>query len=183
MLVEEARALIARAPFAAAHQHWLDLGCGDGTFTRALAELLPEGSRIGAWDSDASALRALPKSHAGIAIVPRVVDFTRAELPEGLDGVLVANALHYVDRPENVVRSIASVLRTDGLLIVAEYDIDVAVPHWVPYPITAKRMAGLLARNGSTAMSELGRRASIYGRGDLYTAFARRVASSSEANQ
>ena len=39
---------------------WADLGCGDGTFTLALAELLADGSVIHAVDLDASALSAIP---------------------------------------------------------------------------------------------------------------------------
>ena len=41
---------------------WADLGCGDGTFTLALASLLPAGSTIYAVDQDAAALRALPEA-------------------------------------------------------------------------------------------------------------------------
>ena len=34
---------------------WADLGCGDGTFTLALASLLAPGSTIHAMDTDGSA--------------------------------------------------------------------------------------------------------------------------------
>ncbi len=40
MRVEEAKALMAAAPFVSTAQRWVDPGCGEGTFTKALAELL-----------------------------------------------------------------------------------------------------------------------------------------------
>jgi methylase of polypeptide subunit release factors len=39
---------------------WADLGCGDGTFTLALAEVLASGSVIHAVDLDGSGLRRIP---------------------------------------------------------------------------------------------------------------------------
>ncbi|MGH9204055.1 MAG: hypothetical protein ACRD2A_22745, partial [Vicinamibacterales bacterium] len=55
---------------------WADLGCGDGTFTLALATLLSPGSVIHAMDRNASALRRIPRTHAGVSIVTHVGDFT-----------------------------------------------------------------------------------------------------------
>ena len=78
---------------------WADLGCGSGTFTLALAELLPPGSTIEAID-----LRPgiKPQTTAGgVTIIPRVADFVADDLAlNGLDGILMANSLHYVrDKP------------------------------------------------------------------------------------
>jgi methylase of polypeptide subunit release factors len=39
---------------------WVDLGCGTGTFTLALADLLAPGCVIHAMDRDGSALRKIP---------------------------------------------------------------------------------------------------------------------------
>jgi trans-aconitate methyltransferase len=76
---------------------WADLGCGDGTFTRALASLLPDGSRIHAIDLDAASLRAVPRSYAGVPIDAHRGDFMRRPWPfDDPDGVLMANSLHYV---------------------------------------------------------------------------------------
>lgn len=76
---------------------WVDLGCGDGTFTAALAEQLPSRSTIEAVDRDADALRRVPPLHAGIVIRTTQCDFDARPLPwSGLAGVLMANALHFV---------------------------------------------------------------------------------------
>src|SRR5262245_24580401 len=77
---------------------WADLGCGDGTFTLALAELLISGSTIHAIDLDGSALRGIPPSHKSVRIIKHRGDFTKQPWPfAGLDGILMANSLHYVN--------------------------------------------------------------------------------------
>src|SRR3954447_19077666 len=79
---------------------WADLGAGTGNFTRALAELLGKDATIFAIDRNARAVEQLsaeqhyPDTWAKIR--PRVGDFThQLELPT-LDGIMVANALHFV---------------------------------------------------------------------------------------
>ena len=47
---------------------WADLGCGAGTFTLALAELLAPRSTIHAMDRDGSALRRIPPRHKDVGI-------------------------------------------------------------------------------------------------------------------
>jgi methylase of polypeptide subunit release factors len=77
---------------------WADLGCGDGTFTLALASLLAAGSTIHAMDRDASALQNIPPEHHGVRIQTHYGDFTRQPWPFArLDGILMANSLHYVE--------------------------------------------------------------------------------------
>ncbi len=62
-------------------------------------------------------------------------DFTRElELPP-LDGVVMANALHYQRRKDMVVQGVRSYLRPGGRLILVEYNVDRGSP-WVPYPIS-----------------------------------------------
>lgn len=51
---QEAVNLIEKAiQYSDKPQIWADLGCGDGTFTHALAHLLPNGSHIYAIDAQA----------------------------------------------------------------------------------------------------------------------------------
>jgi trans-aconitate methyltransferase len=170
---DEALALIAEiglcAPPAAT---WADLGCGDGLFTRALATLLPEGSTIHAMDRDAAALRRLPPSHDGTRILAHEGDFTDRPWPfGGLDGLLMANALHYVrDQPAFLSACETSLARRRVLLV--EYDTDSPSP-WVPYPIGRDTAIGLFARAGYASITPLGTRPSIYQRAGMYALLAK----------
>lgn len=176
MRVDEAKALLDGPPIGPGRaQRWMDLGCGDGTFTRALAELLPPGGRIDAWDTNASALRGIPAVMGGTRIHTRVADFTRTALPSGLDGVLLANALHYVQDADRLLTQVHRALHNDGFLLIAEYDTDVPVATWVPYPVSLDRLRRLCRTGRFAPPQELRRRPSVYGHGDLYTAFARRT--------
>jgi 16S rRNA C967 or C1407 C5-methylase (RsmB/RsmF family) len=81
----------------------------------ALAELVGQGSRIYAVDRDASALASLARQNvrAGVEVIPVTADFTGPfELPgfEGklLDGILLANALHFVSEQVDVLRRLVS---------------------------------------------------------------------------
>jgi 16S rRNA C1402 N4-methylase RsmH len=94
--IEDAVALIR--PAVEGHEGtWADLGAGRGTFTRALAQVLGRESRIYAVDADPNAAAELES--VAKAEDPRVTvihgDFSEIELPE-LDGVLLANSLHFM---------------------------------------------------------------------------------------
>jgi trans-aconitate methyltransferase len=85
---------------------WADLGCGDGTFTLALADVLAAGSAIHAMDRDGSALRKIPSVHNAVRITTHHGDFTKQTWPfADLDGILMANSLHYVDDQAAFIRT------------------------------------------------------------------------------
>jgi SAM-dependent methyltransferase len=159
---------------------WADLGSGDGTFTRALAELVGPGSRIYAVDRDGSALAALARQKvgAGVEVIPVAADFTGPfDLPgfdEGtlLDGILLANALHFVSDPGPVLGRLVSRLRPGGRVVVVEYD-NRAASRWVPYPIPSARWPTLAGLAGLTAPVITGSRRSAFG-GALYVGVAAR---------
>lgn len=152
---------------------WLDLGCGDGTFTLALADLLPAGSSIEAVDLDARALRRIPAVHAGVRIRATRRDF--ASLPfawSGVAGILMANALHFVVDQEAFLSALSNALKPGGTLLVVEYDRDVPKGQWVPYPVSARALDTLAAATGFLPPVALGRRPSRFG-GELYSAVLR----------
>lgn len=118
---------------------WLELGCGEGAFTLALADVLGPGGEIVALDRDPGALRAMSQRVAerfpAVRLEPLRADFTDG-LPEGpFDGVLAANSLHFVRDRGPVLAAIRGVLTADGRLVVVEYDADDGNP-WVPYPFS-----------------------------------------------
>src|SRR4051794_23810212 len=106
---------------------WADLGAGTGNFSWALAELIGQSGTIYAIDRDAKAIRQIrqriAQAEPGAAIIPQQADLTRAlELPT-LDGVLMANALHFIrDRPATLAL-VAGYLRHGGRLLLVEYDL------------------------------------------------------------
>lgn len=155
---------------------WADVGAGDGTFTRALVELLGRDARIYAVDRDAHALASLRRwaTRAGADVVPAEADFTAPlELPEVLDGLLIANALHFVRDAEVVLARLVSLVRLGGRVVIIEYDRRGA-SRWVPYPISPTRLTELAAAAGLTTPRVTATRASAYG-GSLYVAAAERV--------
>jgi ubiquinone/menaquinone biosynthesis C-methylase UbiE len=165
---EDARALIAHPSLSAGgSQVWADLGCGDGTFTVALASLLPAGSTVHAIDDDTRALARLPARNGHVAIVAHAADFTAFPWPiDGLDGVLMANSLHYVAAQAAFLRGVDRTLRRRRMLLV-EYDIARANT-WVPYPISCTSAVELFRSAGYGVATPLGRKRSVYRRGDIY---------------
>ena len=162
--------------------HWADLGCGSGTFTLALAELLPPGSSIDAIDLH-------PSVPATGMITPRAADFTtlqfskpqpntqaRAPIPArawpgheplSYDGIIMANSLHYVSDQHSFLKN----LKTNALLLI-EYDIDMPVARWVPYPLSFATATRLLKSAGYPRIQKLGTQPSAFGRSDIYAALA-----------
>ncbi|MBC7898257.1 MAG: class I SAM-dependent methyltransferase [Cytophagaceae bacterium] len=150
---------------------WVDLGCGAGTFTRALAELIPAGCEIEAVDRDASALRRIPREHHGIAITTRQLDLERGPLPwTARRGVLMANALHYVSTAADFLATVRACLRPGGHMLVVEYDTDEPHPPWVPFPVSLSTLERLAIGAGFISCVPLGDRSSRYGGRVMYGA-------------
>ncbi len=157
---------------------WADLGAGTGTFTRALASLLP-GGRVYAVDQSARSLSKLNNQRRGSAtIIPVVADFTQPlDLPGlggvELDGLLFANSLHFVADPERVLKALAQHVRTGGRVVIVEYDRR-AASRWVPYPIPANHLPALAKAAGLGEPAIVASRPSSFG-GILYVATASRL--------
>lgn len=159
---------------------WADLGAGTGTFTRALAQTLGAGSTIYAVDADATAvaaLRARAKSTA-TRVIPVKADLTQPlDLPglgdTLLDGILLANALHFVRDAESVLTRLVQRLRVGGRVVVVEYDRR-APSRWVPYPVDASYWPGLAASAGLSGAAITATLPSAYS-GVLYAGVARRI--------
>jgi len=118
---------------------WADLGSGGGAFTLALAELLGPDGRIHSVDRDPHALerqrRVMGGRFTGSRVSYQAADFSRPlELPP-LDGVVMANSLHFVRRKEPVLELVRGYLKPGGRLVLVEYDTDRGNP-WVPHPLS-----------------------------------------------
>ena len=155
---------------------WADIGAGDGTFTRALVELLGHDARIYAVDRDVRALASLGRwaGRAGVDVIPVEADFTRpVTLPQLLDGLLVANALHFVRDADVALARLAPLVRPGGRVVIVEYDRR-AASRWVPYPISSERLPAIAASAGLSTPTITATRPSAFG-GMIYVAAADRV--------
>lgn len=118
---------------------WADFGSGTGAFTLALAELIRPAGTLYSIDRDAAALReqghALGGRFPQVTLRAQVGDFTRPLVLPPLDGLITANALHYVRDKAPVIRLLKSYLKPAGRMIVVEYNVDVGNP-WVPHPFS-----------------------------------------------
>jgi ubiquinone/menaquinone biosynthesis C-methylase UbiE len=153
---------------------WADLGAGRGTFTRALVEILGPNSRIIAVDRDAASVAEIESWARESA--PNVVamrgDFTEAMTLPGtpVDGILLANALHFVKDQARVLSRLAQLLRPGGRVVLVEYDRR-AASRWVPHPIAISALQPLAAAAGLGKFTVSESRPSNY-EGIIYTAHA-----------
>jgi len=169
MELTEAAALLRHPVFdTGKSQHWADLGCGSGTFTLALASLLPAGSRIEAMDVDATALKSIPAQYNQTNIHTKKGNFTERLPYRQLDGILMANSLHYVARQEEFIHQAAGYLRPGGHFLIVEYDITRA-NQWVPYPLRFSHLPLVFASAGFTSVTKIAQRPSRY-QGTMYAA-------------
>jgi len=127
---------------------WADLGSGSGAFTLALADILGSGATIHSVDVDEAALRRQAADMAAgfpdTTLVQQAADFTQPLQLPTLDGIVMANSLHFVREKVPVLNSVLQHLRRGGRLMLVEYDADEGNP-WVPYPLsygTWERLAG-----------------------------------------
>jgi ubiquinone/menaquinone biosynthesis C-methylase UbiE len=153
---------------------WADLGCGSGLFTQALACFLQNGSMVYAVDKNKATLANIKPLNKGVVLQKMTADFVLQELPfQHLDGVLMANALHFVQDKISFLQKAKNWLQPGGCFLVVEYDTDTANP-WVPYPVSFAALQRLFHKLGYSEVEELHRRSSIYNRADMYAALVQK---------
>lgn len=169
MTIEEAKALIGTAEFTSTSpQNWADLGCGSGLFSKALAEFLPVDSHILCLDKDGQNWRMIDAGQVRLEF--QRVDFVQETIPAtNLDGILMANSLHYISDKTVLIQKLRSCLGAHGKFLVVEYDTERA-NRWVPYPITFSKLEKIFASLGFTKIKKIGERKSVYGLELMYAA-------------
>jgi ubiquinone/menaquinone biosynthesis C-methylase UbiE len=151
---------------------WADFGAGRGVFTNALASLLAPGSRIIAVDQDSASLRKI-NPPATVMLERKVDDFTKIDLAQNsLDGLLMANALHYVRDKVSFLKRITSFIIKAGTLIIVEYDMTRSNP-WVPYPVSFDELDKIVESSLGITIHKIGEIPSVYNRAMIYGSFAR----------
>ena len=125
--------------------------------------MLPAGSSIVCVDKDPQRIEA---AYEGIALQFRQADIQQIDFtPGSLSGVLIANALHYVNDQPAFIGRINRFLAKQASWIIIEYDTDTSNP-WIPYPVSFNTLKALFNSHGD--VRKLGERPSVYGRAKLY---------------
>jgi SAM-dependent methyltransferase len=132
---------------------WADFGSGTGAFTLALAELIEPAGVIHSIDLDRSALaqqeQSLRERFPNAIVHHHVADFTRPiDLPP-LDGIIMANSLHFQRRPQPIVQLLKNYLRPQGRFILIEYNLEEGNSA-VPYPVSYRLWDELAHQCGFT---------------------------------
>jgi len=107
-------------------------------------------------DRDRGALRDLEHAlRPGGAMVRRLAaDFTKPIDLASLDGVVMANSLHFVRDKAPVLALVHKMLKPSGRLLLVEYDADHGNT-WVPHPMSFETWRALADANGFSGTREL----------------------------
>jgi len=132
---------------------WAELGSGRGAFTLALAELIGPLGRIYSVDNNKGALqdqarvihKRFPSNQPKIEYINN--DYTLPLSIPSLNGVVMANSLHFHQDKSAVLELIHDYLLPRGCLILVEYNSDQGNT-WVPYPVSYKSLQSLVEECG-----------------------------------
>jgi ubiquinone/menaquinone biosynthesis C-methylase UbiE len=130
---------------------WADLGSGTGAFTLALRDIIGSESEIFSLDKDREALELQRRRvdtlfpHSRIHYV--VTDFTEPLHMSNVDGIVMANSLHFIKEKVPLLLRLSSYLKTGGTLIIVEYNTDEG-NQWVPYPTSETTLKSILFEAG-----------------------------------
>ena len=170
MQLNEAIELIKHPFFSTGKQVWADLGCGSGLFTHALASLLLPGSKIIAVDKSMREFQ-MPLETNSITIEKLETDFVKNNLAvKNLDGLLMANAFHFVRDKDAFLRKVETYFLNAGNFLMVEYDTNTANT-WVPYPINFVSLQEFFTTRGYTRIEKLHELPSRYRQANIYSAF------------
>lgn len=153
---------------------WADFGSGRGAFTLALADLLKREAQIYSIDQDWFALQqqklAMRRQFPEMQVVYQRGDFTKPMTLSALDGIVMANALHFVPHGQKGVtlQLLQGYLKDNGRLIVVEYNVDEG-NRWVPYPFSWRTWHQLATESGFGETRVLATRPSSF-LGEIYAA-------------
>ncbi len=138
-MIHDDHVALIRDGLDATNGTWADFGSGTGAFTLALADLLGPEGHIYSVDRDRHALRQQERSMTACfpatSITFVAADFLTPLVLPPLDGMVMANALHFHGDHVGVIRKVRPYLRAGGRLILVEYNTHRG-NHWVPHPLT-----------------------------------------------
>ncbi len=145
---------------------WADIGAGTGMFTLALMEILTEG-KIMAVDKSPHALYKI-KAPPHLEFEITDADFEKPLDLHDLDGIIMANSLHYAKDHLYVLNNVLACLKPNGTFILIEYDTEKSNEPWVPNPVSLKKFKVLCRQLKLQEPKEIGRKKSVYNDGEIY---------------
>ena len=163
MTLTEAKQLISTSLLSPnPEQQWADLGCGNGLFSRALLNILPERSVVYAIDQTTQSFKESE-------IRFKKLNFANdpLNLPP-LSGILMANSLHFVNDKLSLLHRLRESLQVDGSFILIEYDMD-ASNTWVPYPLSYSSAIKLFKQVGFSSIEKIAEQQSIFNKSKIYS--------------
>ena len=102
----------------------LDIGCGPGFFTVAIAELVGKSGKVIAADLQEGMLQKLQKKIQGTELEKRIMlqktEQDKIGITEKVDFILAFYMVHEVPNQENFFKELKSVLNEDGLVFIVE---------------------------------------------------------------
>jgi trans-aconitate 2-methyltransferase len=93
-------------------EHILDLGCGDGTLTSQIAELVSDGDVLGIDASQGMIDAALPKERNNVHF--RKMDINDLDFEDQFDAVFSNATLHWITDHRRLLRNVHRALRAGG---------------------------------------------------------------------
>jgi len=156
---------------------YADFGAGNGAFTLALRELIGQDGMIYAIDKDRASLKDLESNHHARFNTTRNLillkeNFSRSLDIPPLDGILMANSLHFFKDRERILQHVRGFLKPNGALLLVEYNVD-SGNLWVPYPLTFETYRTLAPKAGFSEPRLLATKPSSFLKG-FYSAIAYR---------
>jgi len=153
---------------------WAEFGSGRGAFTIALAEIIGPGGTIYSLDKDKGALQQqaqmiqarFPENSPKIYYINE--DYRNAVNLPALNGVVMANTLHFIEDTIPVLELILGYLHPGGCLILVEYNSD-AGNTWVPYPLSYTTWQSIAGQAGFERTQQLDKVPSRF-MGEIYSA-------------
>ena len=130
---------------------WADFGSGDGAFTLALRDIAGPKVEMFSVDKDKYRLKNQERNFNNQFVDSNIhfidSDFTKPLNLPLLDGIIMANSLHFIKDKEPVLELLKSYLKQKGKFVLIEYNDDMG-NMWVPYPLSFKSFEKLTEESG-----------------------------------
>lgn len=129
--------------------HVADIGTGSGYFLSFLWCAVGPNGKVYAIDVQPDMIRRLEKLTLGTKVEPKLAREDDPELPEGqVDRVLIVNTWHQIEKPEVYASALARALRTDGVVLIADYTMEAKQGPPQKKRVTPKKVVDDLSANG-----------------------------------